>query len=57
MPRSEELSDLNGLNFARCEVTTVLMWRIQVFWVVINLSGLKRWVGGVPPLSSRVEEP
>jgi hypothetical protein len=36
MPHSEELRDFNGLNFARCEVTTVLMCRIQDFWVVID---------------------
>jgi hypothetical protein len=36
MPHSEELRDLNGLNFARCEVSTELMCRIQVLWVVID---------------------
>lgn len=43
MPHSEELSDLNGLNFARCEVTTVLMCRVQVLRVVIDC---RRFEGG-----------
>ena len=57
MPHSEELSDLNGLNFARCEVTTVLMCRVQVLRVVIDCRRFEGGGGVVPPSSSRVEEP
>jgi hypothetical protein len=60
MPYSEELLDLNGLYFARFEVTTELMCRIQDFRVVIDCRWFERAVaggGGVPHLSSRFEEP
>jgi hypothetical protein len=46
MPYSEELRDLNGLNFARCKVTTELMCRIQDFWVVIDCRWFERALGG-----------